>query len=187
MPAKPASREAVKLEVWKDIPGKEGIYQVSTFGNVRSLDRYVRSKGDSLQFRPGKVLKPVIKKGTGYAVVTLGNNKQSLVHELVLVTFIGPKPTSKHEARHFPDRTRSNNHVSNLSWGTPQENQLDRNIHGTDNRGEKQPNHKLTKKDVLYIRKMRKKGMSGNKLARILKVDRGHIYNVDKRKSWSHV
>lgn len=43
-------------EIWKDIRDYEGIYQVSTFGRIRSLDRYVKGRYDNMQLIRGKIL-----------------------------------------------------------------------------------------------------------------------------------
>ena len=90
-------------ELWEDIPGYEGKYQVSTFGNVR------RSKG--------KVLKPQ-KRGRGYLAVWLydgnGNARQVSVHRLVAETFL-PNPEDLPEVNHI-DEDKLNNAVCNLAW-----------------------------------------------------------------------
>ena len=55
-------------EEWKAIKGYEGIYEVSNFGNVRSLPRYKRGKFDSKVFIEGKAIKQV-KNNRGYYIV----------------------------------------------------------------------------------------------------------------------
>jgi hypothetical protein len=81
--------------------------------------------------RRGKVLTPVAH-GSGYFVVTLhrgSEQKVELVHRLVLLTFCGVPPEGA-QARHL-DGNRSNNALSNLQWGTVQENAYDRERHNT--------------------------------------------------------
>ena len=46
------------MEEWKDIKDYEGYYQISNFGHVRSVDRIVKSKGNSTQQRKGQILRP---------------------------------------------------------------------------------------------------------------------------------
>lgn len=109
----------MKEEVWKDIEGYEGLYQVSNFGRVRSLDRNVTNKGvygdKSTYFTKGKLLKPSEKQG--YLRVVLSKNNERCtcsVHRLVAETFI-PNPLNLPCVNH-KDENKSNNHVDNLEW-----------------------------------------------------------------------
>jgi hypothetical protein len=67
-----------------------------------------------------------------------------------LEAFVGPRPSERHESRHL-DGTKTNNHLSNLQWGTYEENQMDRLAHGKSNRGERCGTSKLTSSQVLEI------------------------------------
>lgn len=112
--------QLIDAEIWKDVPNYEGQYQVSNFGNVRSLNKIVRSKNQFKEYtklRPGKML----TQGNtgGYKMVYL-NGKGMLVHRLVAMTFI-PNPENKPEVNH-KDRNHSNNHLNNLEWVTKREN-----------------------------------------------------------------
>ena len=97
------------IEVFKDVPGYEGLYQVSNLGNVKSLIT-------------GKILSPGIDKG-GYLKVSLyksGEYKKLLVHRLVAIAFI-PNPSNYPEVNH-KDENKQNNCVDNLEWCTSQYN-----------------------------------------------------------------
>ena len=118
-------------EVWKDVVGWEGLYQVSSLGLVRSLDREVQTKNSIRQYR-GKMLK-LMPNNYGYSLVGIGG-KLALVHRLVLEAFVGSCPEGM-EARHYPDRNPANNCVENLSWATHQINCQDRDEHGTSMKG----------------------------------------------------
>ena len=61
---------SMKSEVWKDIPGYKGLYQVSDIGNVKSVPRFVNSKGGSKRLAPGYLLKQHINT-FGYPTVSL--------------------------------------------------------------------------------------------------------------------
>lgn len=98
----------MKKEIWKDIKGYEGLYQVSNFGRVKSL---VNNKG---QYRE-KILNPII--GNGYYRVRLFKNKQNKlysVHRLVAEAFI-PNPDNLPQVNHR-DENKLNNSVDNLEW-----------------------------------------------------------------------
>jgi hypothetical protein len=113
-------------EEWRDVVGLEGLYQVSSHGRVRSLDRVITRKTGAKQSYKGKLLKPALLK-VGYLYVNIRGSKA--VHRLVLEAFVGPCPEGM-ECRHL-DGTRTNNHLSNLRWGTSSENNQDILDHGT--------------------------------------------------------
>lgn len=101
------------MEIWKDIKGYEGLYQVSTSGQIKSMKR---------QGANGNIRKNA-KGGHGYLQIMLsknGSTKTFLVHRLVAETFI-PNPNGHPEVNH-KDQDKHNNDVSNLEWCTSQYN-----------------------------------------------------------------
>lgn len=109
-------------EVWKDVVGYEGYYQVSNLGRVRSLDRELPHSRNSTYIKRGRVLKPIYG-GDNYQMVCLRVNnkpKNQYIHRLVATTFIG-KPQGNMEVNH-KDGDKKNNKVSNLEWVTSSEN-----------------------------------------------------------------
>lgn len=104
-------------ELWKDIAGYEGLYQVSNQGRVRSLDRYVECV-DTYRHYKGRIMK-LDKRKNGYLQVNLKRqklNKQFLIHRLVAQAFI-PNPDSLPCVNH-KDENKENNNVDNLEWCT---------------------------------------------------------------------
>lgn len=100
------------MEEWKSIPGYEGLYEVSSYGRVRSLDRYDRRNC----FRKGRILKQN-NDGRGYMSIELCLNskiKRYLVHRLVAQAFI-PNPDNLPEVNH-KDENPENNSVTNIEW-----------------------------------------------------------------------
>lgn len=100
------------IEEWRQIPGYEGLYEVSSFGRVRSVDRYVKSSYGAYRLHKGKVLSPGIRPD-GYLVVCL-LERMFRVHRLVAETFI-PNPLGLPQVNH-KDEDKSNNRVENLEW-----------------------------------------------------------------------
>jgi hypothetical protein len=112
------------MEIWKDIKGYEGLYQVSNTGKVRSLDRIVKGKLNSTRLIKGKELSAT-DNGRGYLKVALqldGRNTRKIykVHRLVAEAFI-PNPLNKSEVNHI-NCIKTDNRVSNLEWNTSSEN-----------------------------------------------------------------
>lgn len=90
-------------EIWKDVVGYEGLYQVSDKGQVKSLRR-------------NKILSP-INNGKNYMAVILtknGQNKYCKIHRLVVEAFI-PNPNNLPQVNH-KDENKQNNCVDNLEW-----------------------------------------------------------------------
>lgn len=108
-------------EIWKDVVGYEGYYQVSNLGRVRSLDR-IASNGRKIK---GKILSTKVNTPPYYPRVSLSvNGKMKLVqvHRLVAQAFVyNPDPEHKTQVGH-KDESRTNNRADNLEWVTPKEN-----------------------------------------------------------------
>lgn len=101
-------------EVWKDIEGFEGQYQISNFGRVRSMDRYVRNGRGYMIKACGKILK-THSTHCGYEQVKLGKNRtHRSVHRLVAIAFI-PNPNNLPCVNH-KDEDKMNNIYTNLEW-----------------------------------------------------------------------
>ena len=109
-------------EIWKDVQGYEGIYQVSNFGRVKSLGRFVDRLASGHCWQKERILKPN-KTKYGYLNVILskkGKTKTFSVHRLVAVAFI-PNPENKPQIDHI-NADKTNNTVNNLRWVTCKEN-----------------------------------------------------------------
>ena len=116
---------------WRWVPGYEGYYQVSVFGNVRSVDRRVVHETGFVQNRRGKILNLVPLGTDGYLCVRLSKDGHAVtrkVHQLVLEAFVGPRPPG-YEARHL-DGNNMDNRAPKLAWGTPKQNVQDTLCHG---------------------------------------------------------
>lgn len=111
----------IEKEIWKDIIDYEGLYQVSSYGRVKSLSRKV-SNGKGFYIIKERILKSILTK-KGYYNISLyknGKSKNFRVHRLVALHFIS-NPENKPQINHI-DGDKSNNHVDNLEWCTASEN-----------------------------------------------------------------
>ena len=98
------------IEEWRPIEGYEGLYEVSSYGRVRSLDRFY------YRLHKGKVLSPT-KDRYGYLTVTLnynGKSKTIKIHRLVAQAFL-PNPDNLPQVNH-KNEVKSDNCVDNLEW-----------------------------------------------------------------------
>jgi hypothetical protein len=102
--------KATMITIWKDIPEYEGLYQASIFGDIRST-------------KHNKLLRP-FNGGKGYLKIKLyKDSKKSMyrLHRIILITFAGYPPTSKHQVNHKNGNKKDNN-INNLEWVTCSEN-----------------------------------------------------------------
>lgn len=163
-----SKQERQIAEIWRDIKGYEGLYQVSNLGRVKSLERYApHNMKTGKQHLQEKILTPVklkCNKGTGYYYqVTLRSGtsgKRMSVHRLVAMTFpdlvdwtedAKGKPFDELQVNHKDEFDKTNNCVSNLEWCTCKYN----NNYGTHNERQKDKmiNCKSLSKPVLQYTK----------------------------------
>lgn len=151
------------MEEWRDIPGYEGRYQVSSIGSVRSLAWTVLVKrGTQLvqKAKKGRVLRQT-SSPRGYPCVSLfldGARRTGNVHHLVASAFIGPRPSGMF-VLHANDK-KDDNRVENLRYGTAKENYEDMAANGkASHRGLRPENgrerRKLTAVQVETVRSRR--------------------------------
>ena len=107
-------------EIWHDIKGYDGIYQVSNLGRVKSITRKRKDNGQSVK---GRILKQYLDKRTGYYQVKLmkeGHYKTYRTHRLVALTFI-KENKNKTVVNHI-NAIKTDKRVENLEWCNQKEN-----------------------------------------------------------------
>ncbi|PUZ30959.1 helix-turn-helix domain-containing protein [Staphylococcus arlettae] len=174
-------------ELWKDIPGYEGIYQVSSYGNVKSVNRKITNSIGTTRIYKEKLLK-INKDRYGYPICKLWKNskgKNHTIHRLVAICFIknvDDKPLVNHV-----DGNKCNNHISNLEWCTSSENDLHafslglRSVH----KGEKCNFAKLNSDEVKEIKKLKKEGITQREIAKLFNVSEGNVSQIINGQRWA--
>lgn len=179
------------LEEWRPVVDWEGLYEVSSLGRLRSLprERLQKNRWGPCTIRyPAKIFLGVISGPRGYRRAALSNGAAKRVvvgvHVLVAAAFIGPRPQNTQVAHN--NGNSLDNRKSNLRYATQQENELDKVQHGTDSRGERNSEAKVSAKDVLEIRSLR--GVkTQQELANIYGIDQTTISLIQLKKLWKHI
>ena len=167
--------------IWKDIKGFEGLYQVSTYGRVRSVNRIIKYSDGRIREYPEVELIPSIGTNGYFGVSLHVNNKKNRreIHRLVAESFL-ENPEGKLEVNHI-NGFKLNNKVNNLEWSSRQENMNHAISTGLHNqKGENHSQVKLSNDDVFWIRERYKAGYKPKTIAEIYSVSDGHIREIVK-------
>lgn len=117
-----------EAEEWRPVVGWEGLYEVSSHGRVRSLDRRTRTRNpQKTRLHRGRVMRLDYKNNLNHGRVRLqgpSGARSKFIHRLVAEAFIGPQPEGKPFVLHWDDDPH-NNAPGNLRWGTPMDNYND--------------------------------------------------------------
>jgi len=170
-------------EIWKPIPGYEDKYEISNLGRVRN-----KKSGLFRQFQ-------IKKRGKGYYCFNVYNEKDKknetlMVHRIVAKVFID-NPHNKPHVNHI-DGNSFNNCVNNLEWVTPKENVLHSFKQKNKTYKQQLGARKLTKEQILEIRKIlskrnpfdKKHNPTNKEIGSMFGVDAGVISNIYNGKSY---
>lgn len=180
--------ELSQQEIWKIIPGLDGLYEASSLGRIRSVNRVVdgysfNGKRPITLNRKSVILKQA-KLKTGYCTVSVsvgGVAKTKKVHRLVLAAFVGECPDGMICCHGNNDR--SDNRIENLRWDTPKSNQNDRIVHGTYLSGEKIKTSKIKECDAIAI-------LNGEKYKSIklrCDISPSQFFRIKNRQAWAYL
>lgn len=193
------SQEIIPNEILRDIAGYEGLYQVSNFGRVKSLQRRAKTR------RGDRVVKERFLSSNhldaySYPMAVLYKDtipRTCKIHRLVAMAFI-PVIEKKLMVNH-KDCNKTNNKVENLEWCNDQENKAHAWSNGLmerarekakllDKKGEKSGTAKLCSNDVIEIRRRYFcKELTQKSLGEIFKVTRTTIGKIVRRERWIHI
>lgn len=164
-------------EIWKDIIGWNGLYQVSNLGRVKRI--YLVSKKT-------KILKPSPFIG-GYWIATLcneGRAKKFYIHRLVAIAFI-PNPNNDPQVNH-KDGNKKNNYWLNLEWNSSKKNIEHSYRFGLAKIGEKRTSSKLTDnqaKEIKYLNPL----LTYIEMSKIYGISISVISKIRNGKTWKHI
>lgn len=176
------------MQVWKDIKGFEGIYQISNNGEVKSLERKTFNNGTKTEnIIKEKILKKPLDKD-GYIIYCLFKNNKRFslkAHRLVAIEFID-NPQNKPQVNH-KNGIKTDNSVDNLEWVTAKENSVHATQLGLNYQlgGELHHMSKLTAKQIneifdFYLNK----NITQKEIARIYNVSQTQINRILNKKRW---
>jgi hypothetical protein len=180
-------------EIWAPISGYEGLYEISSWGNIKTLSRtYYSGKDHNIK---KEIVEKNLKLGKdkdGYPQTILykdGIPKTVRAHQLVAQYFVvNPDPENLTVPNH-DDGVKYNNYYKNIRWSTPQQNTL----HAYANnlavalKGEEHNMAKLTNEDVNVIREENEYRGVLTALAKKFNVSISQIRRIRKKINWAHV
>lgn len=175
--------------IWKDVVGYEGLYEISSLGDIKSLKRYCKSK-TGFRVVPEKILKPKIDK-YGYLVLHISKNNvrwNITIHRLVAIAFL-PNINNYPQINH-KDGNKLNNVVENLEWCSASYNVQ----HSFDNKlnipikGSKRAFSKMTEEKVIEVRyRYKNEDISLKNLSKSYNISTQTLHSIITKKTWKHV
>lgn len=175
------------MSVWHAVVGYEGLYEVSDAGAVRSLDRVVRQPNGGVRLQPAKPMR-ISTNPKGYPQLSLtkdGVGAKFSVHRLVLEAFVGLRPAGM-ECLHG-DGVKTNNTLANIRWGTNPENVADKQMHGTQVRGEKCARAKLTPQRIEHLCELRAAGHTTRAIGALMDIAGSTVSKILLGRRWQHL
>lgn len=177
-------------EIWKDISGHEGVYQVSDLGRVKKLPvrtcEQSQVRKDRKKIIPGKFLPQRLRSGYWSVVLRVRNKSiDSVVHRLVAIAFVA-NPENKPQVNHI-DGNKKNNNVKNLEWVTKSENAIHAVKLNLVPTGSNHKWAKLKEADAQQILNLKSTGVKGAKVARRFGLTKGAVYAIWNRTNWKKI
>jgi hypothetical protein len=178
------------IEIWKDIPDYEGLYQISNFGQVKSLDKTIvqvsgRNRVSQTRQIKGRILSQFYTAGYPSVKLSKKATQTVYVHRLMASAFIADY--SDDLVVNHIDGCRTNNILSNLEICSQSDNIAHARFIGLIPQGSRRPNAKLTESDIPCIRDMLLSKNTHQEIADKYGVNRRVITDIKLGKTWRHV
>jgi len=174
-------------EQWCIVPGLEHLYEASTLGKIRNVERYVETYQGFRKL--SKTIRKPFSNGKGYMSVCISSKprRNEYVHRMVAKAFI-PNPDNKKEVNHI-NGIKNDNRAINLEWCTPEENKEHAVRMNLMPKGEMSANSVLTDSQVIAILRLHRINPDFNRTAvgRKLGVADSTIIKIIKRTRWKHI
>lgn len=171
-------------EIWKPIPGYEGLYEVSSLGRIKSVSRYVKNNIAGHVWQPEKILKLRNARYKNVMICRDGVEAIIYIHRLVAEVFV-PNPFNKPTVNH-KDGDTHNNKSDNLEWATVFENQkhaVETDLFKTQY-GANPYSGKNISDVVAGIRGMYRSGEKQKRIASVFGVDQSTVSRIVNNHRW---
>lgn len=174
------------MEIWKDIEGYVGLYQVSNLGRIKVLPRsFINKSGFTTHVKEVIKVCPLNHRGYNRVQLTAHDKSKKIfsVHRVVAKHFI-PNPHNHPEVNH-KKAIKTDNRASELEWCNKDYNEKHASENGLKPRGNNHPMALLDEVQVLTIRKCAADGIRRDALSVYFKVSLQTIHAVVSRRNWS--
>lgn len=169
------------VECWRQIPGASA-YEVSTDGRFRRATPTKQGLNAGLEMLG--TIDPHGYRTIHLANADAGSPRSMRAHIAVLLTFVGPRPSPKHDGSHM-NGDQLDNRLENLCWETRQDNIRRKEQHGTLIYGSRHKCAKLKEHQIPVIRKLIAEGrLQFKQIAEQFGVSATIINNIDKGRAW---
>lgn len=179
---KPRRLKKIEDEIWKEVPGSNGLYFVSNYGRFKSFR--IKKKG------------AILKGGdtNGFKLVDILLNgeevKRPYLHKLLAEVWL-TKPSEEHAFVAHLDGNLNNNHISNLAWMTKEQlgehhKQLNSKMPPAV-RVEKTTHNKLKLRDIIAIKKMLQNGVQNIDIAKLFRISDSQVARIKNGENWGYV
>jgi hypothetical protein len=179
---KPRKLKKIEDEIWKEVPGSNGVYFVSNYGRLKSF----QYKKDGVILKGGEI--------NGFKLVEINfkgeKGRRLYLHKLLAEVWL-PKPSKKQTFVTHLDGNLKNNHISNLAWMAKEQLEEQHRLLKAKMPSKKRVGQitysKLKVRDVIAIKKMLQNGVQNVDIARMFRISDMQVTRIKRGENWGHV